>query len=61
MIKDNPVPSLEKVVKELYRDHYHIYRRGSFEFPSEDEFVQEQWDLWKLNNLEYFQNGVETE
>lgn len=57
--KDNPVPSLEKIVKELYKDHYNMYKRGLFEFPSEDEFIQEQWNLWKLNNPEYFQNGVE--
>lgn len=59
-IQDNPVPSLENILKEFYRDHYEMFRRGAYDFISEDDFVKEQVALYKLNNPQYFQNGVET-
>ena len=61
LVEDNPVPSIDNIIKEIYKEHYDMYRRGAYDFPSEEEWVEEQLKMFKLNNPELLQNGVETD
>ena len=58
--QDNPVPSLDKIIGEIYREHYSMHRKRLFDFPEEEEWVEEQIKKFKLNFPELIQNGVET-
>ena len=53
--------SFVKAIKLLYRQEYLSYRRGAFDFPSEDEFVEKETDLFFKNYAEelniIYENG----
>ena len=49
-LKDN-VP---KMLAEVYRMHYSMHRRGAFDFPSEEEWVKGEVDLFFKNFSDEF-------
>lgn len=59
--KDNPVPSLDKIIEEVYKEHYDMHRKGAYDFPEKEIWAKEQIKMFKLNNPELLQNGVETD
>ena len=41
--------AVEKAVREVYKEHYPMHRRGAFDFPDEEEWVKEQVKMFKRN------------
>lgn len=59
--KGNLVPSIDKIIGEVYKEHYDMHRRGAFSFPEKKEWIKSQVKMFKLNNPTLLQNGVETD
>ena len=42
----------EKVFKAAMESEYHSYRRGAFDFPTEEEWLEDMWKTFVANNPE---------
>ncbi len=49
---------IDKIISEIYKEHYDMHRRGAFDFPSEDKWVKDCVELFKLNNPELLKDNT---
>lgn len=40
----------KKVFREALRAEYPLHRQGAFDFPSEEEWLEQEWKLFVKNN-----------